>query len=714
MLTAQEQQELAMLEQEELAAQNIQRQPMQSGLTPQEQAELQALEQEEMMAQQFQQQQGSGIGGFFEGAAQTALEGIGAAGQFIDKFTGAPTRAALGELVTGQGFGAAGDAYARQFGADPSTAPTGKEIYQASGLPDFNIINDPTAATDEQLRAQGFNVPQEASAGLSASGVAGLGIDMLADPTNFIPVGAVAKGIGRGVGEGFKLGAKGAIKTTDILTGTKAASKAAETTTKTIDNVLNSVKNRFSPKQAPDFSSFVEVAQKNGIDPALLPESVEFGPQSTITTKAKSIAEGPGGDAIQERFIVAQNEVQNALDRKIESLGGGQRLSDAEVGQQMLDTYNKATKNFFDQDFSTNARVVSENPGLKLSDGSESLFKSKLNSIEKYAKGRLKRGIGSQKKEASQLMNDIQTLKNSFAKDGTISYKQASEALSNIGEEAFKKVAPGVERVPVDRKKLQDIYFTLRDSMNQTVADKISPELATELANSNKIISTFINEKSAVNKLFSPGVAPEKIAKQLIDNADTAKINALREVYGLAGDEQAWKAFKGYTADKLIKRGATEGNPLYRTTLNKMQQKKDILGAVFDPQEVQDVAELLKLGDRVGNFVLNTSGTARSLRNRASQFFDEILGGAADQATLETLKDVARGKAVKEIKTASGVVKIAPQEASAVIEEISKRKIPIRDSSSRQILESGRLKSIQDTNKKLEEEKAKRKRAIGG
>jgi len=183
---------------------------------------------------------------FLSQVGQGALKGVAAAGQFIDRFTGAPTRAALGELATGNYLNAPG-AFVTQFGADPTLAPTGKEIVQAAGMPEFDIIDDPAKEIDKQLEAQGFTVSKSPNAGLTSTGVAGLAVDILGDWSNYVPITALIKGTGKAAKETAKVTAKTTLALVDTATGTKIASRSADDAMRALDSVIESTKKTFKP-----------------------------------------------------------------------------------------------------------------------------------------------------------------------------------------------------------------------------------------------------------------------------------------------------------------------------------------------------------------------------------------------------------------------------------------------------------------------------------
>lgn len=154
------------------------------------------------------------------------LGAASAAGKFVDSYTGAPARAAIGAAQDGENPFKAGWA---QFGEDPEKAPTGKQIAQKAGVPDANISQYvPSLYSDTgkewlKFKRGGFMDP-------TLSGAAGLGIDVVADPT--IAAGPALKGASRGaelIGKGAKaigLGDEAAAiakKTSGLVKGIESA-----------------------------------------------------------------------------------------------------------------------------------------------------------------------------------------------------------------------------------------------------------------------------------------------------------------------------------------------------------------------------------------------------------------------------------------------------------------------------------------------------------
>lgn len=143
---------------------------------------------------------------------QELLSGLVSAAETIDSYTGAPVRAGIGAAQDGRGFGGALSAAASQFGEDPKTAPTGKQIRKKAGidLGDGTLDDVRVPGIDMSLGeiirshpAIKFNPVNRAVYGkltsdVSPNDVADFGIEAGADITNVVPVGAIMKGVAKG------------------------------------------------------------------------------------------------------------------------------------------------------------------------------------------------------------------------------------------------------------------------------------------------------------------------------------------------------------------------------------------------------------------------------------------------------------------------------------------------------------------------------------
>lgn len=117
--------------------------------------------------------------------------------QYVDPYTGAPIRAGIYQLQENAGDpGKAWDAAKTQFGGDASKAPTGKDIAKRAGVPDTSLSDVIPSAYDNDPKS--WKLQRGGLLDPTASGAAGMGIDMAADPLNVVPLSEVARLAGRG------------------------------------------------------------------------------------------------------------------------------------------------------------------------------------------------------------------------------------------------------------------------------------------------------------------------------------------------------------------------------------------------------------------------------------------------------------------------------------------------------------------------------------
>ena len=235
------------------------------------------------------------------GIGKQLLNGAIAVGEFIDKYTGAPARAALGEIITPAGekpsLTDAATTFVNQFGEDPNLAPTGKDIAKRLDFSEKKTL---------------FELPVIGE--VSPAGLVGLGIDVAVDPLNLIPVTALVGGVAKGAKAGTKLVLKGSAKAADIIPGVKSAKKVVDTVAEGAKASLNML---FNPSIADDFDELSKIAKANGINVNMLPESVEFGERSLISRAARVQREGLQGEKLLNEFENSLDQVRGAFTKKV-------------------------------------------------------------------------------------------------------------------------------------------------------------------------------------------------------------------------------------------------------------------------------------------------------------------------------------------------------------------------------------------------------------
>lgn len=120
--------------------------------------------------------------GVLRKTGQAIMGGVGAISNKIDSYTGAPIRAGVSTALAGGDLTGSLEAAKNQFGEDPSTAPTGKDIAEQVGVPGNPEINthlNLNPFTGETLK-------------VTPSGVVGAVADTALDPTTYLGEGLVA------------------------------------------------------------------------------------------------------------------------------------------------------------------------------------------------------------------------------------------------------------------------------------------------------------------------------------------------------------------------------------------------------------------------------------------------------------------------------------------------------------------------------------------
>lgn len=570
-------------------------------------------------------------------------QGIVKAGQFVDSYTGAPTRSAIGAAQEGKN---PLSAFVSQFGGDPTLAPTGKQIAERAGVStEESIVNtaDQRQAFDERynpglaalIKKSGGYQDQKS---FSPAGMIGLGIDASADLTNIIPGAFIARNLVRGGAKGAEMLGRGVKTTVNAAADAAKTSKVGNAVVETAKATKAALDDIFKPKQADDFMRWVDVAQRNGIDPTSLPESIEFGQGSVVSRVARSVREGPVGQADMERFQDGVLQVNNAVDRKVINIGGGLPLNDIEAGDLIRQGYNEALAGTFEAGDTTYNEVIRQLPGAKINPTWQNQIDSKVAGLERWAQGRVRRGLTkSAKEQGAQILNAVSQLRN-----GNGSLKQVYEAMVDIREVAFSRANMSLADTPPDVKKFQDLYFTLRDAFAGSTRMQGGEQMYNQLIQSNEVISSFLRNKEPIAKMLeNKQLAPEKLFKSLISGGDTTKIQALREML----TPEQFNQLKGAYLESLITRNSDE-TINFGALRTRIQKNRSIISNLFEPDEIREVAELVLLGEKFGPAVLSTSGTGGS--NIFRNLLEGVQSGATNRTTLDLMKQSARQRGLPE------------------------------------------------------------------
>lgn len=569
---------------------------------------------------------------FLQKAGNRALEGVIWAGEKIDSYTGAPTRAAISAVQNDRDPMAA---FAWQFGEDPKNAPTGKDIALKAGASD----DAENSTYDKYLKPAVEGIKSNPIMGpvarvvdavydrASDADMAGFGIDVAADPLWAVPGGQAATAV-RNAGKGAKVAGRVTNTAVRKIPGVGSTLDLVGDSAKNTSRAINKM---FSPRQADDFKDLVKIAEKNGIDPKMLNESVEFGENSFLSRASRHRAESVTGEKYLQKHQEGINAIREATQKKVAQIGGGSIPSKVEAGETLREGFDKGVDAFFKSHDVTHNRLVQAVPGAQISPEGLSKINSKLNGMEKWAKGRTQRGFtNAQRAQGEQILRAIDAVKR-----GNGSYKQTVEALRDIGDVAFKTVHTAAD-VPPDVKKFRELYFTIDEALIDTAGKLAGKPVAQELRATNKAISKFLTDKSVVAKtVMNKRIAPEKAFQSLVVNGDTKTIASLKRIL----PEREFKQLKGAFVESLIKRNV-DGEFSFKAVHNALRNKKNVLGVLFEADEIREIDELIRLGSRYGDPVLSYSGTGAS--NTFRDITSGLRSGIENDAVIDFVKKRAR------------------------------------------------------------------------
>ncbi len=581
------------------------------------------------------------------------MSGVEVVGNTVNRFGAAPTRAALSELTSstpraGQNpedsqilgnIKAAGSAFYNQFGANPDLAPTGKEIaannfgisaVPGKPLPFYKFKSELSSADLKQIAREGIKPDVHGRYQLgtqenaSPAGVVGGAIDVLADPLNLIPGETIAKGLGKGTG----IVLKNSAKALEAIPGIK-------TTKSVIEDAGKSLERFIKPTQAEDFKSLADVAAKNGIDIANAPEAIEFGKNSLISRGSRVQAEGTLGQSKLDRHAAFLQETTNAFENKLKDVSGGEILDRVSAGNHLAQSYDRAVDTLFNEASNGYSDLIKTYPGLQLSEDAKTALDSKLNGIEKFAKGRISRGLSSsQEQQGGRLLKAVEAIR---ATNGSV--KQAVETLRDLGEIGYKS-ENFAAAIPPDIKRTRELYSALRDGILDTVKTDVKDgqAVAGAIQISNDLMSKFFKQTDGIaNIIKDSSKAPEQIFDRVLKTS--SQVESLKAILS----PEDFAKLKGAYLESLLKRdeyGAISF-PSLQTAL-KSKTNKEVVTRLFSPEELKDLADIAHLGNRAGIPIMSTAGSAPGLSLK--KIAEEIPNAILNENVLAKMKTSARNR----------------------------------------------------------------------
>jgi len=368
------------------------------------------------------------------------LDGVGWIGEKVDRVTGAPTRSAMMAGLKGEN---PLSAFGNQFGRPAEKAPRGSDISRylgGSDKPYFDMVPNSSDIVSKTLREAGFKIEEPVHReGLAPNDVYGFGVDALTDWTNLItPKEAIKSGV-KGVGKLFGYAKAGAAKVADYGTGTKAFS----TTNKMVDQAttatLNGMKGFFNPTISPKWTRMEQVATRNGIPVETLPDSVKWGPSSSLGRGERALAMQPGGDAEILKINSSHTLVNQKVEEKIREIGKGRPVDKVSGGLAIREGYQKAVNDLFNQTDLTYSTIAQQTPDLPIDPVQQAKLKKHLEDIAEIADYKSKLGVlPAQRLKANQALAAVDAVEYAMEPKLGMGPKQIAKVKESLGNMAQK------------------------------------------------------------------------------------------------------------------------------------------------------------------------------------------------------------------------------------------------------------------------------------
>jgi|GEM_PF-1716434 len=461
-----------------------------------------------------------------------------------------------------------------------------------------------------------------------------------------------AKGFGRGLargassaplppgagGEVFEAAGKALGKGVNAIPGAKTAASIVKTTGRVAGDGLDVLKGIVRPSQADDWAELKKFAESKGIDPSQLSESVEFGPRSFVSRASRNYREGPLGQEALKSFDKGRDVVESALVNEARNAGGGVALDRGSVGKMIQDEIT--TPNYLGKDGAFYSKLNKEVPGAALGEKARGRVDKALQSVYTKAQKAALGGDDVAQAQAKQVMDYVERIRKA---DG--SYEVLNEVREGLGKALGRK--PVMGQVPLDQTLLGELYGGLKGGLTREYGERLGPQELRALLEKNKAISSQMKLRAPFARAVGENAAPENVFESLISGGDSKKIESLKKILS----PETMKRAKGAALNQILEKSRTGDNSIsFKSAMNELRRKKDVLKQLLDPKEFEDFEKLIQLGERHGPDVLSMSGTGAS--NMFKDFVATIRDSALNRNVIESMKASARQRG------ASGVVPI--------------------------------------------------------
>lgn len=561
-----------------------------------------------------------------------------AVGDTYDRFISGPPRQFVSELTKegGKPFEEAANVFLGNRKAEPfetavrrvGITDEGPKATLQKRIKEFDETVGPKTLLEEQSQSIRKGVEKVTP---SVPGLIGFLGDMFID----VPVvGPAVKLAGRAVKGTAKGGGKVVLAASEL--GERIISPKTNVIETTVDIVKGSSekigqksKEILNPKLASDYAERLRIAQKNGIDPAIFPETFEFDKNSTIGRLAKNAAQG-GDQARMDKFLKSTEVIDDKIQSKIQNMYGVTEIDARTAGEAIeagIDNKFKETMGKLGQTYSS---IADQIPDVRFQPYSVGQIRSFIKQLKPQLAAQARFGVSSGAKgaQAKELLEIFSKIENS-----NFTFRELGAVLGNVGEVAFSGGGKSALLVPADQKKMMALYKTISEEFIRSTGTRIGKELADDLVLSNKLMSDYLKQVSPLKDVLKRADDPAKVYNSLVKNGNPDQLTSLMAVLS---KEDFAKIKANFIKEALTQSGKTD-QILYPTVINNLRKNRNTKLILGD--DLTEFTELLELGREIDSPIIGAgSGASIQLGNIKNAVKDIVV----NEAVIEAMKSAAR------------------------------------------------------------------------
>jgi hypothetical protein len=502
---------------------------------------------------------------------------------------------------------------------------------------------------------------------------AGIGAEVLTDPTLYLSMSDVAKGVGgifKAPVDGASAGAKQAGKQL-VSTGEKIVAKGTEVGTQKLvklaegaanisneqqslaksvikasgEAVLDTLK-RSKPTLNPRIGKIAETAKKIGMKLDDLPDTAIYGADSDIANQYKVLTQITGGEPLRVAHQEVLDKVRNGLDDVSSSISKGrvaQIQDEVTAGKKLVEDFQgaqDAIRKKIDWDRSMVYKNLSGGDKRVRVPMPEDIRLSMVESLEAKSKKALRRAKRAGSSEIkSQMENIAQIAQDAADSVKKVDLKKLHEYMQDFGSDAFKQ-----ERIAKETQKAYaDIYFTMAEHYDDAAKVYLGDDISKRIEEGNKLWTEFYRSPDNFLETLTVEADPEKIYKAVIKNSGSNQLEKYVDFMAKNNPDGLDNARSLFASD-LIQSAQNQKQYGFENLLSQLDdpRKSWRIEKFLGKEKMSELRDIAELGRDVGSININPSGTARMEATL------QTVKTATDKVKVSAMREALKKRVVSE------------------------------------------------------------------